>query len=76
MPEFRRVSTTPTWSASLPGVVLAALLIGSATAPLALLVPIPLLIAAITALAMVIAVYLHPPLAAYLLIALTPPEAG
>ncbi len=82
MPELRAAlprtwaASLPTWAPSLPRAVLVALLVGCATVPLALLVPIPLLAAALGALAVVIAVCLWPPLAAYFLIALTPLLAG
>ena len=76
MPDPRAASASTTWPASLPRAILVALIIGCATAPLALLVPLPQLAAAVVALAVVIAVCLHPPLAAYLLITFTPLLAG
>ena len=56
--------------------MLVALIIGCATAPPALLVPLQLLAAAAAALAVIVAVSLHPPFAAYLLISFTPLLAG
>jgi hypothetical protein len=76
MPDVRTTFALTTWTASLPRAVLAALIIGCATAPLALLVPIPQLVAAAVALAVIVAVSLYPPLAAYLLITFTPLLAG
>jgi hypothetical protein len=76
MPDVRTAFALTSWTASLPRAMLAALLIGCASAPLALLVPIPLLAAAAVALAVIVAVSLHPPLAAYLLITFTPLLAG
>src|SRR5829696_7307558 len=76
MPDVRTALALATWTASVPRAVLVALIIGCATAPLALLVPIPLLAAAAVALAVIVAVSLHPPLAAYLLITFTPLLAG
>ena len=76
MPDVRTALALTTWTASLPRAVLVALIIGCATAPLALLVPIQLLVAAAAALAVIVAVSLHRPLAAYLLITFTPLLAG
>ena len=76
MPDVRTALALTTWTASLPRAVLVALIIGCATAPLALLVPIQLIVAAAAALAVIVAVSLHPPIAAYLLISFTPLLAG
>ena len=76
MPDVRTAFALTTWTASPPRAVLVALIIGCATVPLALLVPIPLLVAGAAALVVMVAVSLHPPLAAYLLIAFTPLLAG
>ena len=60
----------------MPRLMPAAFLLGCAATPLALLVPLPMLIASAVALGIVVAVHLHPPVAAYLLVALTPLLAG
>src|SRR3954462_9678982 len=70
VPLIRRSRTAPL------GVLGALLLVIGLTAPLAILVPLPLLGAGTMALVLVVIVFLHPPFAAYALITMTPLLAG
>jgi len=76
MAEVPAAPTVPAGGVRVPRVALIAIFVGCVATPVVMLVPLPAIAGGLVALALATAVFLHPPLAAYTLITLTPLLAG